>query len=122
MSFCQQRDISALPLLSWSRRGAVEEMGPLERWGFYTASGIMGNPLLQFAWLWLNAVYFESSRKVCTGLSRCNHGCGPNSVSVIYAASATRCRISGRRQYNDNVGYSLAVGNTSAGYKYSNNT
>ncbi|MED6232777.1 hypothetical protein ATANTOWER_002326 [Ataeniobius toweri] len=50
MSVCQQRDISALsppiPMIT-----GVEEVGPLERGCFYAASGIMGSPLLQFAWL-----------------------------------------------------------------------
>ncbi|MEQ2237583.1 hypothetical protein ILYODFUR_024536 [Ilyodon furcidens] len=34
----------------------------------------------------VNAVYFESSRKVCTGLSRCNHGCSPNNYKPIFHA------------------------------------
>ncbi|MED6247135.1 hypothetical protein ATANTOWER_031534 [Ataeniobius toweri] len=41
---------SPIPMIT-----SVEEIGPLERWGFYTASGIMGNPLLQFAWLCRNS-------------------------------------------------------------------
>ncbi|MED6252477.1 hypothetical protein ATANTOWER_012246 [Ataeniobius toweri] len=47
MSVCQQRDISALPLRSRSRK--EEQWKRSDHWKggcFYTASGIMGSPLL----------------------------------------------------------------------------
>ncbi|MEQ2257826.1 hypothetical protein ILYODFUR_038803 [Ilyodon furcidens] len=70
MSSCQQRDISALSRRPASHGVWVEEKGPLERGCFYTASGIMGSPLLNPPFpnvgSRLNAIYFESSRKVCT--------------------------------------------------------
>ncbi|MEQ2282873.1 hypothetical protein AMECASPLE_005202 [Ameca splendens] len=46
----KQRDISTLSPPTLMITG-VEEVGTLERGCFYAASGIMGSPLLQFAWL-----------------------------------------------------------------------
>ncbi|MED6257766.1 hypothetical protein ATANTOWER_031045 [Ataeniobius toweri] len=79
MSFCQQRDISALSPRPASHGVRVEEKGPLERGCFYTASGIMGSLLLTpppfpNVGSRLNAIYFETSRKVCIvpHISCCN--------------------------------------------------
>ncbi|MEQ2234255.1 hypothetical protein ILYODFUR_030046 [Ilyodon furcidens] len=46
MSVCQQRDISALSLLPASQRSLDERDRTIGKVGFYTASGIMGSPLL----------------------------------------------------------------------------
>ncbi|MED6262307.1 hypothetical protein ATANTOWER_017563, partial [Ataeniobius toweri] len=37
------RCTSPVPMIT-----GVEEIGPLERWGIYTGSGVMGSPLLPF--------------------------------------------------------------------------
>ncbi|MED6253207.1 hypothetical protein ATANTOWER_024251 [Ataeniobius toweri] len=59
----------------------VEEIEPLERWGFYTGSSIMGSPLLpstSCAGSKVNAIYFESSRKVRTAFPVATMAVGPN--------------------------------------------
>ncbi|MEQ2197465.1 hypothetical protein XENOCAPTIV_029948 [Xenoophorus captivus] len=83
MSVCQQRDISALGL---------PYPGPAKEQCSYSDSGIMGGlllprPLSSVSGSQLNAIYFESSRKVCTGVLMLSPWLGPNNVNrnVIYS-------------------------------------
>ncbi|MEQ2273282.1 hypothetical protein XENORESO_002046 [Xenotaenia resolanae] len=81
MCVCLQRDISARCLSCPNPlETSVEEIDSLEKWGFYTGSDITGSPLLpplpKLFWKSVNAIYVESSRKVCIGLHVVIHGCG----------------------------------------------
>ncbi|MEQ2207925.1 hypothetical protein XENOCAPTIV_021129 [Xenoophorus captivus] len=72
MSVCQQKDISALSLQPASQRSLDGRGRMWQERCFYLDSDITGSPQLP-RWLGcagstLNALYFESSRKVHTGV------------------------------------------------------